>query len=367
MSDADFHAAAQWPDSGLERVIACPVCDSEERQLELNGLIDSVFGSAPGHWSLFRCAVCRCAYLDPRPDRDSIGLAYGSYYTHAPAPSKVGLTWVMQLRASIANSYRNRMFGTQLRPALPGGWWVAALAKSQAHSLLLDGRGMERMRPDGDKLLDVGCGNGSFLAIAKQAGWNCYGVEPDERAVKIAEADGISILGADLTEIRDRYTEEFKVITLNHVIEHLHDPNQTLRDCWNMLKPGGFVWLETPNIDSVGYDIYSRSWRGLEPPRHLVLFSRNGLMESLTRAGFADIEILAPRDAIAYTFSRSAYASAGSLSEVNPTPLTSAEMDDLKANISRARRLVCIDSLKSEFITAVARKPETLTHCEGVE
>jgi 2-polyprenyl-3-methyl-5-hydroxy-6-metoxy-1,4-benzoquinol methylase len=230
------------------------------------------------------------------------------------------------------------------------------MARANAHSLRLDGRGLDRVGRCKGKLLDIGCGNGSFLGMAEQAGWECYGVEPDREAESIAAAQGIKILGSHLDELRGRFDSYFEIVTLNHVIEHVHDPTQTLCDCWAMLKPGGFVWLETPNIDSIGYQIYSRSWRGLEPPRHLVLFNRHALSTCLTNAGFNDIHVLPPRDAVSYTFSRSAYVAAGSLAEGNPAPLSTAENIILKTNMRRARRLVCTNPERSEFISAMAYK-----------
>jgi SAM-dependent methyltransferase len=82
----------------------------------------------------------------------------------------------------------------------------------------------------------------------------------------------------------------FDVITLSHVIEHLHDPVKVLKACHRLLKPTGRLWLETPNIDSLGHRQYMENWRGLEPPRHLVLFNRQSLAQALLGTGFARIE-----------------------------------------------------------------------------
>lgn len=78
----------------------------------------------------------------------------------------------------------------------------------------------------------------------------------------------------------------FDVITLNHVIEHVSDPIELLRSCYRLLKLGGQLWLQTPNIDSLGSRRYGRHWRGLEPPRHLVLFDPVSLRSALHQAGF---------------------------------------------------------------------------------
>ena len=78
----------------------------------------------------------------------------------------------------------------------------------------------------------------------------------------------------------------FDVITLNHVIEHVHEPIKVLKLCHELLKPGGQLWLETPNIDSFGYARFKKNWRGLETPRHLILFNRSSLTQAFISAGF---------------------------------------------------------------------------------
>jgi len=248
------------------------------------------------------------------------------------------------------------LFGTTLQPALIGGWIVASMAGTRAHALRLDGRGLDRVTGCNGKLLDIGCGNGGFLAVAADAGWDCFGVEPDGEAASIASDRGIKILGSQVDELRGRFDGYFDLITLNHVIEHVHDPSQVFRDCLAMLKPGAFVWLETPNINSVGYEIYSRAWRGLEPPRHLVIFNPPALVSCMAVAGFKDIAVLSPRDAVDYTFSRSASIRAGSLAEVDPPPLSTADTASLRANMKKARSLARRDPGRSEFITVVAYK-----------
>jgi len=80
-----------WPEDGLERVGRCPLCASSSRSVRHTDLSDRLFRAAPGRWTLHDCAGCGGAYVDPRPTRETIGLAYRSYYTHddeAPWPSR---------------------------------------------------------------------------------------------------------------------------------------------------------------------------------------------------------------------------------------------------------------------------------------
>jgi SAM-dependent methyltransferase len=138
-------------------------------------------------------------------------------------------------------------------------------------------------------LLDVGCGSGSFLQIAQSCGWTVMGVEPDPKAVAYGREQGLNIVQGSI-ELFEGQESMFDVITLSHVIEHVHDPVALLRSCHRLLKPNGQIWLETPNIDSLGHSRYGRDWHGLDPPRHLVLFDPQSLIMALHRAGFNKID-----------------------------------------------------------------------------
>jgi SAM-dependent methyltransferase len=85
--------------------------------------------------------------------------------------------------------------------------------------------------------------------------------------------------------------ESFDVVTLSHVIEHLHDPRPALREIHRLLAPGGLVMITTPNLDAYGLEVFGRCWRGLEPPRHLVLYTSRSLGGLLSDAGFCTIEV----------------------------------------------------------------------------
>jgi len=132
-------------------------------------------------------------------------------------------------------------------------------------------------------LLDVGCGSGDFLEKVRLAGWDVSGVDVDDKAVSNARKKGLNIRHGDIGACRET---NFDAITLSHVIEHVHDPLALLRGAHARLKPGGCLYIETPNLESVGHRRFGRNWRGLEPPRHLVILSSGSLRLLLAAAGF---------------------------------------------------------------------------------
>jgi 2-polyprenyl-3-methyl-5-hydroxy-6-metoxy-1,4-benzoquinol methylase len=280
----------EWPIDDLERVQKCPACGSEARHQLYSGLTDSVFRCAPGYWSLYQCETCRSAYLDPRPTAASIGKAYTSYYTHVSpnANDTYKISLIRNLILALKNGYFNRKFGTHFVPSLSIGCSLIRLVPPIRGRL--DGRGRNMACPfKGARLLDVGCGNGSFLMFAKEAGWDVSGVDMDPKAVAQCKRSGLNVKEGGI-EVYDALGNHFDMITLSHVVEHVYDPLALLRDCYRLLKPGGFIWVETPNLDAQGHKRYSCDWRGLEPPRHLVIFTRSSLMDALVNAGYASVQ-----------------------------------------------------------------------------
>jgi len=272
----------EWPPEALEPVSACPVCGGDERRLLYDGLTDRIWFSAAGTWTLYSCSTCSAAFLDPRPDRASIDAAYAGYYSEGgtSTPTLVGAG----IRRAICNGYLNAHYGYELEPTSRLGPLAArVLPKRRSYA----DRAIRHLpRVEGRRrLLDVGSGEGAFLAEMSRAGWEVQGVEPDATAAETARVAGVPVVQRPL-EPGLFEPGSFDAITMNHVIEHLHDPVEALRTCHDLLSPRGALWVATPNLRSRGHELYGRDWIGLDPPRHLVLFTRSALARAATSAGF---------------------------------------------------------------------------------
>ena len=341
-------AAGEWPADGLEAVDACPVCGSAERHEMYAGLRDRAFRSAPGSWTLIRCEGCRSAYLDPRPTAMTIELAYRSYYTHRSAPPGAP---VGGLREGLAGDYRRARWGYANGNAIPGGRLIARLAPSRG--ALVDRHLRHLPATPGGRLLDVGCGSGAFLAQMEALGWHADGIDPDPEAVAGARTAGLSVSQGTIGDLdSEEHRARYDAVTLSHVIEHLHDPAGDLRVLRDLVRPGGLIWIATPNLEALGLRRFGRDWINLDPPRHLVLFNRESLERILRAAGFEPHEQPPPSPQALQIFSQSAAIREGRLPDEGPADGPGR----LRPLATIANRLALHDPRYAEELVMTARR-----------
>jgi len=226
-----------WPEQDLERIDKCPVCGSAVRSTLFTALRDNTFDVAPGAWTMWRCAGCESAYLDPRPNAASIGRAYSAYYTHAQPRSAISKRrgrWQTRLQLG----YYNTRYGYNF----PTGSSLAKLVfhfdRSWASEINYAIRHLPAPTRENATLLDIGCGNGSFLLTARDLGYVAVGLEPDEAAVRNGRLAGMDVRQG-LVPDSNLPENSFDYIFLNHVFEHLHKPHEATSEILKLLRPGG--------------------------------------------------------------------------------------------------------------------------------
>jgi SAM-dependent methyltransferase len=281
----------------------CFLCQHEGRQLHAN-LRDRLFGS-PGCWTFTQCvnAECGLVWLDPMPLEAELWKAYHAYYTHEPLhqPTTPNGSVAVTVYRAIANGYLRRQLG--YRQGV-GARWYGAL--SPLGYLVpgglneLDARAMFLSAPGpGARLLDVGCGEGQYLRRFDRLGWRAQGVDPDPVAGAAGRAQGLPIDEGDV-ESQHYSGSTFDAVSMNHVIEHVFDPVTVLKEINRILKAGGRLVLVTPNVRSWGHDRFGEDWRGLEPPRHLHIFTIAALRSLVARAGMKVVETRTVANGVRY-------------------------------------------------------------------
>lgn len=126
-------------------------------------------------------------------------------------------------------------------------------------------------------LLDVGCGVGHFLAVARELGWQVSGTEITDEAISICRSRGIQMARG----MGDLPSGSVDVVTCFEVLEHLEDPRSELAEVRRVLRAGGVVYCTTPNFDSLARHVLGPRWNIIDYPEHLSYFNER----SLTRLG----------------------------------------------------------------------------------
>ena len=143
-----------------------------------------------------------------------------------------------------------------------------------------------------NKLIDVGCGIGYFLEVAKRRGWEVYGTEFTEEAVKICEAKGAKMeLGVLNPENYE--AESFDVVCSFEVIEHINNPREELANFYKLLRSGGLVYCTTPNFNAVERYQLGANWNVLGYPEHLSYYTPKTLRRVYKETGFKTKKVLA--------------------------------------------------------------------------
>lgn len=270
----------------------CRVCGGRGK-IAYTDLRDRLFG-APGEWTLRRCQdpACGLLWLDPMPVEEDLPRLYESYYTHsAPAlpPSAHGL------RAAVKHAFWNASYGP---PARRSALLPIILRVAPTFRARLALQVFELQATESGRLLEVGCGSGTALERMGRLGWKCKGIDFDEKAVALARSRGLDVCLGGL-EAQSYPGGTFDAVVMNHVIEHVPDPRALISECHRILKPGGQFACITPNAGSWCHSIFGRDWRGLEPPRHLHVFTPSSLRTLMQELAWKDIEV---KSSIANTY-----------------------------------------------------------------
>lgn len=266
---------------------ACVVC-GDSGVIEIEGARDTLYG-VPGRWTYRRCRACGLLWQDPMVAEQSVAVLYERYHTHTASPAARGGV-ARRAYAALRRGFLASEYGYPARTWERAAGHLLRLHPGRRADADFDAIYLPARRRG--RLLDVGCGRGETMERLAALGWDVRGLDVDRAAVEVARGRGML---ADLATVWSDALEPgtFDVIWMSHVVEHVHRPVDVLARCGSLLAHGGVLVAVTPNSESWGARTFGRAWRGLEPPRHLQVFSRLALGEAARRAGFCKVEVQA--------------------------------------------------------------------------
>lgn len=142
-----------------------------------------------------------------------------------------------------------------------------------------------------NNLLDVGCGRGFFLEEAKKRGWNVYGTEYSDAAIKLLNSKGITTFQGKIADFNIP-VNEFDIITSFEVIEHINSPNEDLKAINKLLRKGGLFYCTTPNFNSFMRYYLKTDYNVICYPEHLSYYTKKTLNKVVVQNGFKNIKFL---------------------------------------------------------------------------
>ena len=244
--EKDKHRPAEGTSKTLEK---CPICAGEEFICRLTLKDQSISGETFQIWSCRQCGFC---HTSPQPDEAHIGKYYDSETYVSHSESQTGIINFLYAKLQRYNlRYKYRLIAKKV----PRGTW-----------------------------LDYGGGAGAFLEYCQSKGQEILGLEPDEKARKRAEDKNLHMIHT--RELSALPEDAFSAVTMWHVLEHVHNPAQVLKQIHRVIKQEGLLVVAVPNLRSMDAHHYKEYWAGYDVPRHLWHFREKDVRAFAEEAGF---------------------------------------------------------------------------------
>jgi len=241
---------------------SCIFCEGESARTIARGR-DYEYESTPETFDLLQCEGCGLVFIQPRPAAAAMDVIYPeNYYAYREGESE----------SPFVKRFRDRIEQRKLRRYLR---WVS-------HA--------------GAEVLDVGCGDGRLLDVMRRlgpAGWRHAGIEIAGAAATTAEKRGFEVRSGDFESlVLDDWRARFDLALMHHVLEHTRDPRGAIRKVAVLLKGGGLLSVETPNLAGWDFHLFrKRYWGGYHIPRHFYLFDVRTLPRLLEEEGFDVVSV----------------------------------------------------------------------------
>ncbi|QDU61607.1 Ubiquinone biosynthesis O-methyltransferase [Planctomycetes bacterium Pan216] len=275
---------AETPDDLRETIASrCPACFSRESQL-----VERFLGPEEIPWRIAACLECGQMFTNPRPRPDDWELDYPENYPpHQTATKRT--RWSTRLRRTLERWVLRPGRDVEMGFLGPARHWPGLVTRRRLRPLI-DPRFVP-VHGEG-RLLDIGCGNGHYLARMRQLGWDATGIDRSPRAIEKAHEAGETATFVTDFPGADVPAGPFDLITSWEVLEHLDRPRLALREARGLLAVDGRIMMSVPNQDGWAAKHFGPAWAGLDLPRHLSHFTAGSLVKMFELEGLRVRKVL---------------------------------------------------------------------------
>lgn len=238
----------------------CPFCAGTETRCRWPLRPDRLFRATTERFDVWACLACGTSFLHPVPTAERLATFYPETYWIGPSDREptAGAT------GGLLETYRRFVLRDHVR-------FVGKVAADQ------------RAAGIAVKVLDIGCGDGSFLEALGER--EATGMDLSKTALRAVAARGFRAVHGTL-DACPLPPASFSLVTAFHFLEHVHPIGPVLDAMRALLAPGGELVVQVPNADSWQAKLLGRWWGGYDVPRHLVNYSARTLRATLERHGF---------------------------------------------------------------------------------
>lgn len=250
--------------------VTCLICKSNDHIEKLFIAKDLLCG-LPGEFNVVKCLGCGLVFQNPRPQEQFIG----NYY-----PDDLGYFNTQNENGGISFLSKKILTNFYAYTNLGKKKIVEKILLFPLYIYLYKHRSIPQYRKNGT-LLEIGCSDGLALKKLQELSWQTKGIEMNSKAARYArDSRDLDVESGAVSNFKFK-PESFDVIILDMVLEHLYNPDKTMKEIISWLKKDGELIFSIPYFGGLEFKVFKQYSYGLQLPTHITFFNKNSLYHIL--------------------------------------------------------------------------------------